>query len=573
SLPVNGGEAADRDLLLTKHHLHDRPAAPRTTLKTPTAKGREDLTQLPSLLFEGWQNPDAPGLPALSLEEREGGWRLWLHSPAVAERVGPAGSLDAWLREQAEAICVGSHWLPLLPPALAKASGFDTGESQAAVSVALEIGPGGELEHYRFCLSQIRPCGRVDRAALEALAARKPKARTLPAPLKALKDHIPLIEALVSLTTLLRQRRLAAGSIDLDLPLPPLPELGDLLVPPPESTGQGWLLELPATHPISLLRESVLMAHRALGQHLAALQLPGLFAVNPAADPDELNEVAKAALSLEIPLELSPDGNAGAAELAAAFAATDRSRALQQQLRDSLQPVKLTEEPAANALAGEDQAVAPWCCPTLHYVDFWNQQVLVCLLLEGKDRPTVRHKTSVDLASDSCHGAFDWPLLTPGQLAPFQEGLRHGLAQRLNGRRRFLQEFEDDVVAIAQARHAEPLVGRTMPGVISGIQSYGFFVEVPPSQVEGLVHVSSLKDDWYEYRSRQNRLVGRKFRRTYMVGDTVEVEIQKVDALRHQIDLAVLQPELPAPADEEGTYEDAQEGSPLSGEPFVLAES
>ncbi|NBQ92231.1 MAG: S1 RNA-binding domain-containing protein, partial [Betaproteobacteria bacterium] len=80
-------------------------------------------------------------------------------------------------------------------------------------------------------------------------------------------------------------------------------------------------------------------------------------------------------------------------------------------------------------------------------------------------------------------------------------------------------------------------------GVISGVQSYGFFVEVPPSQVEGLVHVSSLKDDWYEYRSRQNRLVGRKNRRSYMLGDAVEVIIQKVDVLRHQIDLAVVLPE------------------------------
>jgi ribonuclease R len=57
------------------------------------------------------------------------------------------------------------------------------------------------------------------------------------------------------------------------------------------------------------------------------------------------------------------------------------------------------------------------------------------------------------------------------------------------------------------------------------------------------VHVSSLKDDWYEYRSRQNRLVGRKNRRSYLLGDPVEVEIQKVDVLRHQIDLAVLLPE------------------------------
>jgi ribonuclease R len=129
-----------------------------------------------------------------------------------------------------------------------------------------------------------------------------------------------------------------------------------------------------------------------------------------------------------------------------------------------------------------------------------------------------------------------------------------------------VQEFQADVLAMAQARHAEPLVGQTLTGVISGVQSYGFFVEVPPSQVEGLVHVSSLKDDWYEYRSRQNRLVGRKNRRVYMVGDRVEVVIQKVDALRHQIDLAVVLPDAPdAPGDE------ASEARAVAEEPAAAA--
>jgi ribonuclease R len=109
---------------------------------------------------------------------------------------------------------------------------------------------------------------------------------------------------------------------------------------------------------------------------------------------------------------------------------------------------------------------------------------------------------------------------------------------------------------MAQARFAQPLVGQTLEGVISGVQSYGFFVEVPPSMVEGLVHVSSLKDDWYEYRSRQNQLVGRKGRRTFMVGDLVQVFIEKVDVLRHQIDLSVVLPG-EDPVDETGEGEEA----------------
>ena len=62
-------------------------------------------------------------------------------------------------------------------------------------------------------------------------------------------------------------------------------------------------------------------------------------------------------------------------------------------------------------------------------------------------------------------------------------------------------------------------------------------MEIEPSLAEGLVHVSSLDDDWYEYRSRQNLLVGRKNKKTYQIGDTVNVKIQKVDLLRNQIDL------------------------------------
>ncbi|MEB3200239.1 MAG: RNB domain-containing ribonuclease [Synechococcaceae cyanobacterium] len=546
SLPVHGGDAADLDLLLTKHRLHERPAAPRATVRTPHPT-RQDLTALPTLLLSPWSTAEAPPLPALSLEAlEEGGWRLWLHAPAVSERIGFGQALEAWIQDQGEAFCLGSRWLPLLPSALAKAAAFRVGSREAAVSVALELDGEGALQHFRFCLSEILPAASLQAEALTALAERKPRSRTLPAALKPLKDHLPLVEQLLELTARLRERRLAAGSLDLDLPIPALDSLADLRVPNPDDGSRGWLVQLPATEPAALLREAVLLAHRAAGNHLAALQLPAIYAVNPLPEAGAIKEVAKAALALEIPLELGAEGNASAADLAAAFARTDRARALQQLLQDGLNPVQLSEEAGPHAVSGETVAFAPWSLPGLHAADLWNQHLLVTLLIDGKDRPTVRHKTCVDLASDSCHGAIDWPLFTPSQTTALEEPLRRSLVQKLNGRRRFQQELQDDTVAMAQARHAEPLVNQVVRGVISGIQSYGFFVEVPPSQVEGLVHVSSLKDDWYEYRSRQNRLVGRKYRRNYMLGDSVDVEIQKVDALRHQIDLAVIQPEISA---------------------------
>jgi ribonuclease R len=543
-LPIKGGEEADLDLLLTKHGLRERASAPRASLRSPNDKGRTDLTGLPTLLLRPWQGAEAPELPALSLEESDEGLRVWIHSPAVAERITPGSATDQWLRQQGSAYCLGKRWLPLLSPALAKATAFRTGESAAAVSVALTITPEGQLSHYRFALTSIRPDAEVDAAALEALADRKPKARTVPASLKALKTVLPDLERLMAVGRGLQEQRLAAGSVDLDLPFPPLEVLGDLRTPEPDECHRGWMIALPSTQPLALLREVVLLAGRALGHHLQALQLPALFAVQAAPDPAEINEVAKAALALDVPLDLDDEGNAPApGVLATIFAASERRRGLQHQLSEVLRPVQISLEPGPNLLAGETQAYAPWCLATSSYADLWNQQVLVLLLTEGKDRPSVRHKTRVDLASDACHGQIDWPLLPPSQMAELQQSRSVSLLQRLNGRARFVADLQGDLLAMAQARAAEPLVGETLTGVISGVQSYGFFVEIPPSLVEGLVHVSSLKDDWYEYRSRQNRLVGRKNRRTYMLGDAVEVTILKVDALRHQIDLAAILPD------------------------------
>ena len=72
------------------------------------------------------------------------------------------------------------------------------------------------------------------------------------------------------------------------------------------------------------------------------------------------------------------------------------------------------------------------------------------------------------------------------------------------------------------------------------VQSYGFFVEITELNVEGLVHVSTLSNDWYEYRSRQNLLIGRKSKKSYKIGDVINIKIIKVDILKYQIDLELV---------------------------------
>ena len=97
-----------------------------------------------------------------------------------------------------------------------------------------------------------------------------------------------------------------------------------------------------------------------------------------------------------------------------------------------------------------------------------------------------------------------------------------------------------NIISLNKIREAEKLVGESFKGLIITVQSYGLFVELPELFIEGLVHVSTLNDDWYEYRSRQNLLIGRKSKNTFQVGDLIDVQIIKVDILKYQIDLELI---------------------------------
>ncbi|MGB1621147.1 MAG: RNB domain-containing ribonuclease [Synechococcus sp.] len=575
-LPLNGGPEADRDLLLTKAGFHQPAPQPRAAAKTPGAKGRTDLTDQPCVLLRSWQGDGAPALPAVHVLPHAGGSRLWVHAPAVAERLGVGSAVDQWLKERGEALCLGQSWQPLLSPALAKASAFTPGSTAEAVSVRLDLDADGELVDWEFMLSTIQPVAEINSAHLEALANRKPKSRTVPAALKAMKDHLPQLETLQFCARTLQERDRRNGVIQLDLGLPPIDELGDLIWTDPSGRRQRWFDAIHPIDPQAWLQPLLRAADLAWGRHAQAFNLPGLMISAGEPDASTLNDVAKTAIALELPLELDDEGSPSASELLTAFTDAPQRRVLEQQLSQALpEPTievlkaNLSEEDSADDAAELDPSspdstpgLLPWCCATLHATDLINQQVLVSLLQDGKDRPSVRQKERLNLGLKGTESQLSWGLFSSSASDKLMALSNERISQRLNGRHRQAQELHRDLISMVQARFAEPLLHTEIEGCISGVQSYGFFVEIPPSQVEGLVHVSSLSDDWYEYRSRQNRLVGRKNRRVYQLGDPVTVRVTKVDVLRNQIDLDVLSQ--PQSDEEPGSTDDDQAPMPVT---------
>ena len=88
--------------------------------------------------------------------------------------------------------------------------------------------------------------------------------------------------------------------------------------------------------------------------------------------------------------------------------------------------------------------------------------------------------------------------------------------------------------------YLEERIGEELEAVITGVADYGFFAQAVKLPVEGLVHVSTLADDYYSYEPTTHTLAGRRSRRTFRLGDKVRVKVVRVDVTRRQLDFRVV---------------------------------
>lgn len=92
---------------------------------------------------------------------------------------------------------------------------------------------------------------------------------------------------------------------------------------------------------------------------------------------------------------------------------------------------------------------------------------------------------------------------------------------------------------MAEMQYLQDRVGESFDGVISGVTGFGLFIEIQEIYADGLVHVSSLQNDYYHFDASGRRLVGERTRRVYRLGDRIRVRIDRVDLDERKIDLQI----------------------------------
>ncbi|MBW4614339.1 MAG: ribonuclease R [Desmonostoc vinosum HA7617-LM4] len=541
--------AADIDLVTCKHDLSRNfpdnvleaaAKLPKRLLKADL-KNRQDLRNLFTFTITGVNGDSKVVENAFSLEKTpDGYWVLGFHISDLSHYIQPDEALDREALKRGRSVYLGELMLPMLPEVVAERCSLVASSDRLALSFLITIDPkSGQLEEWEIQPSVIHVDTALNKEQAEAILAGQP----VP---KQSEQVIQMLQDLQALQQVVKQVRLARGSLQLNLPPHQNPYYDEGVL------GAVVVNDLAVR---SLLTEFVLLVNQLIASHLNALGIPAIWRVQGAPDLEDVQEMLKLAINLGVELALDPEVDIQPLDyqqLTRAFAESPSEQVLTYLLQDTLKPA-LYSTSKGNHFGLALPQYTHFSAPLRRYPDLLMQRVYYALIEHGRDRRNTRVKERVNLRHSSCHDEINWNVLPPELQQELQSDLTRVIVQ-INDREKEVQEAEADLAGLQKAQLMKQRIGQVFQGVITGVQSYGFFVEIEvsaaevevsshvgvPLRVEGLVHVSSLKDDWYEYRARQQALFGRKNRASYRLGDRVAVQVKSVDYYRQQIDLVTV---------------------------------
>jgi ribonuclease R len=518
-------------------------------------KGRLDLREDLTVTIHG-TNPQMIDDALTVRKDDNGNWQLGVHIADVAFYVPLYSHLDREALKRGTAVYLGDEIIAMLPPPLSTSlCSFSQGKDRLAVSVLATLSPEGEVLEFEIQPSVISVDYALDYQQAQGVLARDDKAELSKLDIKAkdLKKLEPIFETLDDLFAVsqaVRQQRMARGSFELNLPEHEFPDdakepLASYASPKFQYDDEGLLGVIVVSSSLKarmMVTEFILLANQLVASHLKALGVPAIYRLHRTPTTSDVQELMKLAENMDISLELSEEEAIYPMDyqrFTKQFAESPSEKILTYLLLSTFKPAFYGTHPDLHFGLALTDGYTHFSSPTRRYPDLVIQRVLHAVFSDGRDRRSTRSKDRVNLRHSSCHGKINWNVLPPDINNELEDYIKR-IVGPLSEREQLAQDAETDLEGLKKAEFMRDHTGSVFHGLITGVQSYGFFVEIEELLVEGLVHVSSLKDDWYEYRSRQQRLVGRKNRRQFRLGDRVEVQVKSVDYYRQQIDLVVV---------------------------------
>ena len=463
-------------------------------VKKDSWAGRKDLRDLPTVTIDGEEAKDLDD--AISIERAGDGYRLGVHIADVSHYVQEHTPLDEEAFKRGTSVYLMDRVIPMLPHKLSNGiCSLNEGEDRLALSCLMEIDSQGNVTGHEIAETVIRSDRRMTYTAVNAIVT----------------DHDPQVTAeyaefaemfllMKELADILRKKRHARGSIDFDFP-----ESKIVL------DEKGKPLEIKAYErnaATRIIEDFMLLANETVAEDYFWQELPFLYRTHDKPDEDRMKRLGTFINNFGYVLRM-PGGQVYPKEIQKLLdkvEGTPEELLISRLTLRSMKQAKYTTENTGHfGLAA--RYYTHFTSPIRRYPDLQIHRII----------------------KESLHGG-----LTGKRISHYEKILPQ-VAVQTSALERRADEAERETDKLKKVQYMERFIGQEFEGVISGVTSWGFYVELP-NTVEGLVHISELRDDYYVFLEERYELSGEMTGKTYKLGQTIRVQLTGCDRFSKTID-------------------------------------
>ena len=458
-------------------------------------KGREDLRDLLTITIDGADAKDLDD--AVSLKRLgNGNFELGVHIADVSHYVRENTALDKEAYARGTSVYLVDRVIPMLPHKLSNGiCSLNPHVDRLALSCLMEVNGRGEVVSHRILESIINSDYRMTYTAVREILEDG-----TPALLEQYAEILPMLEDMEELRQILGEKRRKRGSVNFDLPESKiiLDENGKPIdIKPYEKSIATNMIE-----------EFMLVCNETIAENSFWQEMPFMYRSHQEPDEDKLEKMEQFLRGFGYYLR-KKDGEIHPRELQKVLQKaeeTDEERIITRMVLRSMMQARYTAENG-----GHFGLAAKYYChftsPIRRYPDLEIHRMIKKMLhgeLDEKASAYYRRKMP------------DW-------------------AKHCSKQERVAEDAERDTDALKKVEFMEDKVGQIYEGIISGVTNWGIYVELP-NTIEGMVALSQMDDDYYEFDEKKMLVFGKRTKKSYRLGDKVVVSVAKVDRMMGTID-------------------------------------
>lgn len=456
--------------------------------------GRMDLRDWQMVTIDGEDAKDLDD--AISISKDGNNYILGVHIADVTNYVQENSALDREAVKRGTSVYLVDRVIPMLPHTLSNGiCSLNAGVDRLALSCIMTINEKGAVIDHTIAETVVRIDERMSYTSVKKILEEKDEAETT-----RYKELVPMFELMAELSGILREKRRQRGSIDFDFP-----ETKMIL----DENGRPIDIK-PYDRNVAtkIIEDFMLLANETVAEDYFWQEIPFVYRTHESPDEDKVKKLATFINNFGHSLHISNKEvrPKEIQKLLAKVEGTAEEALISRLALRSMKQAKYTPENT-----GHFGLAASYYChftsPIRRYPDLQIHRII---------KENLRGRMN-----DDRRAHYD-AILTE-------------VAKKSSERERLAEEAERETIKLKKVEYMAERIGEVFEGVISSITKWGVYVELP-NTIEGLIHVTNMYDDHYNYIEDTYEMVGEHTGRTYKLGQTVEVRVIGANRLERTID-------------------------------------